>query len=273
MEISSFTHVGCIRPKNEDACLVLPPWGEPALSSGVCLFAVADGMGGHAGGKIASSLAVNTAGRWLAQNKVDELQFSVIEDMFAEVNQKVWDYVQSHQELAGMGTTFTAAMFRGEEALVGHIGDSRLYRMRSGEFKQLSCDHTLVAEQVRMGHLSPESAKSHPARHILSRVLGVREFVNIDKMRFELAVGDIYLLCSDGVSGLISDERLADLIVGDRFSSLAKRIVAEANKAGGTDNSTVVAVRIDELPVVSPGRYSWTRFAKVLSHWRQICCE
>ncbi|GAB4271306.1 MAG: Stp1/IreP family PP2C-type Ser/Thr phosphatase [Candidatus Rifleibacteriota bacterium] len=232
------------------------------------MFAVADGMGGQNAGEVASGLAVKTAREWLENNSVENLSLTMVEELFAQANQEIWSYAQSHPEASGMGTTLTLLLIEGDRAVVGHIGDSRLYRFRNNKLEQLTNDHTLVGEQVRMGKLTIEQARVHPTRHILSRVLGVRQFVNPDIFMLDLKENDLFLICSDGVSGMVEDKILEKYLSEKDASNLAKAIVDEANERGGKDNCTAVTVKIEKLPVAMPGRFSFDRLYSMLSHWK-----
>lgn len=267
MKISSFTHKGMVRPNNEDSCLVVPPWSGMAINTGLCMFAVADGMGGQNAGEIASGLAVKTARQWLNTGGFSQLTLETVEELFALTNQEVWNYSQKHPEASGMGTTFTMLLIHQDKAICGHIGDSRLYRWRDGQLQQITNDHTLVAEQVRMGKITPEQARVHPTRHILSRVLGVRQFVSPEVFAIELKKGDLYLLCSDGVYGMISDEEIARQLQQPEFPELSGSLIDAANAAGGKDNCTAVVLKIENLPIEIPGQFSFKRLKNLISHW------
>lgn len=267
MRISSFTHNGMVRTNNEDSCLVVPPWSSLSLKSGICMFVVADGMGGQNAGEVASGLAVGTAKKWLESSNVTQISLEVVEELFAIINQEIWAYAQSHPEAAGMGTTFTMLVMQKSLAICGHIGDSRLYRLRDDRLEQLTSDHTLVGEQVRMGKLTIEQARVHPTRHILSRVLGVRQFVVPDIFSVDVRADDVFLLCSDGVSGMIEDGEIARQMAQKEYEELAGSIVDAANKAGGKDNCTAVTIKIDKLPLENPGRFSLARLKNLISHW------
>lgn len=267
MQISSFTHTGMVRHNNEDSCLVIPPWSRLAITKGACLLAVADGMGGQNAGEVASGLAVKSLAEWFGSSSFDELSPRLFEDMFAHANSAVWSHSQENTETKGMGTTLTVLLVKDSRAMIGHIGDSRLYRMRNDSLEQLTNDHSLVGEQVRMGKITPEAARVHPTRHILSRVLGTRQFVVPDIFEVDLLVGDTFLLCSDGLSGMVEDSCIERLMVEGSAGNMAKVMVEAANKAGGRDNSTVVVARIDELPVTFPGLFSLARFAKMIFNY------
>lgn len=264
MQISSFTTKGMVRHNNEDSCLVIPPWSSVAISKGAALLAVADGMGGQNAGEVASGLAVKNVADWFRAASFENFSPQLLEDMFASVNAAVWNHSQEHPETSGMGTTMTMVLFHGSQALVGHIGDSRLYRLRDQKLTQITNDHSLVGEQVRMGKLSPEAARVHPTRHILSRVMGSRQFVVPDIFATELQPGDVLLLCSDGLSGMIEDQQLEKLLTSSSVPQAAKTLVTAANRAGGKDNSTVVVARIEQLPVSFPGRFSLERLTKTI---------
>lgn len=267
LELSYFSHRGMVRPQNEDSFLVVPPWREPALSRQVCLFAVADGMGGHAKGEVASGIAVDTLRRAFASQPAQPLTIPMIENVVSEANQAVFEHSRKYPECQGMGTTLTAALVGETQAWIAHVGDSRAYLLREGKLRQLTADHSLVAEQVRAGLLSPEAARTHPARHIISRALGVREFVNVDTHQIDLIPGDVICLMSDGVSGQVPDDDIGRHLGTPDFSRVAKGLVASANAAGGPDNSTVVAIRIDEVPLRFPPKISWNRFRSVVGEW------
>ncbi|MBF0499027.1 MAG: serine/threonine-protein phosphatase [Candidatus Riflebacteria bacterium] len=267
LEVSHCSDRGMVREQNEDAFLVIPPWREPALSVGACLFAVADGMGGHSSGEVASWLAVDTLRKRFARMTSAECSITFMENLFAEANQAIREHARSHSECTGMGTTLTAAMVMGDQAIIGHVGDSRAYLLRDGKLRHLTSDHTLVFEQLRLGKLTHDEAMIHPARHILSRALGVREFVNVDTLLLELVDGDVVCIMSDGVSGPVSDEKLAQHLSVMPFKGLTGRLVASANQFGGPDNATVVAFRVSGLPITVPGRLSLDRLRGILSEW------
>lgn len=267
MQISSFTHTGMVRRNNEDCCLVIPPWSGLGIKKEACLLAVADGMGGQNAGEVASGLAIKTAVSWFENNSIETLSLHLIEEMFATINAAVWSYSQEHSEASGMGTTLTLMIIKGEKAIVGHIGDSRLYRFRNNRLEQLTNDHSLVAEQVRMGKVSPEDARVHPARHILSKVLGGRQFVVPDVFETNLQAEDLYLMCSDGVFGMIEDKQIEKVLIDNPVPGVSRALVDAANKAGGKDNSTVVTFNVKSLPVTFPGFFSFKRLAKMLASY------
>jgi protein phosphatase len=253
-----------VRRNNEDACLVIPPWSRPAIERQACLFAVADGMGGQNAGEVASAIAMKTATDWFSTNAGNSLNVQMLEEMFAQTNSAVWGYSQEHPETSGMGNTLTMMIAWGNNALVGHIGDSRLYRLRGDSLTQLTNDHSLVAEQVRLGKLTPEQARVHPTRHILSRVMGSRQFVTPDIFETDIQVNDVFMMCSDGITGMIEDTRIKEILTGNQPENAAVKLVEAANKAGGKDNSTAVVLAFDQLPLAFPACYSFERLLKHL---------
>ena len=266
MLVSSLTNVGMVRNNNEDSCLIFPPWNGKAIKKQICAFAIADGMGGENSGEIASQLAVSGVKNWLIEYNSKEIQISDVEEMFNIVNSEIWDYAQSHSESKGMGTTLTFFIIKGEKAIVGHIGDSRLYRLRDNTLEQITSDHSLVAEQVKKGLLTPEQARVHPTRHILSRVLGARQFIKPDVFFVDIKVNDEFILFTDGIYGMIEPADLKKIICENEVMSLPSKLIEAANKAGGKDNETVIAFKLKTLPIKYPSRLSVKRLSEHLKH-------
>jgi len=227
------THPGEIRPVNQDA-----------LFADRGLFVVADGMGGHQAGEVASRISVKTlAGR--DHSTVDELVAGV-----TAANDAVWDHASSGPEFKGMGTTLTALAVIGDGrpprlGLV-NVGDSRAYRLRGGDFVQLTEDHSYVAELVRRGQITESDAETHPYRNMVTRALGVAATVEVDRWEMSPEAGDVFLLCSDGLVNELADPTILEMLVGhDDPTESAKQLISAANEAGGRDNITVVIVRVD----------------------------
>jgi PPM family protein phosphatase len=231
VEKAALSDVGRQRQGNEDSFLERSP-----------LFAVADGMGGARAGEVASRIAVE-------QFDVQEEAGGPPEEQLAEVaraaNRQIYKMAQEDSQYAGMGTTFTAALVGGREITIGHVGDSRLYRFRGGELERLTHDHSLVEEFVRQGKLTPEEAEVHPQRSIITRALGPEPEVEVDTYTHTGRDGDVYLLNSDGLTGMISEQTVAE-ILRDRESleDAAEKLIAAANENGGKDNITVVLFRL-----------------------------
>jgi PPM family protein phosphatase len=227
------TDPGRRRRHNEDAYVCEPP-----------LFAVADGIGGAQAGEIASELAAAVLrddsgdGTGDGEQRVDRL--------IQEANRRVYDRQTQDAAVSGMGTTMTVAFFDGNGVWIGHVGDSRAYLVRDGELEQVTEDHSLVAELVRSGKLSPEEAETHPQRSVVTRALGTDPDVDVDTFRIESKPGDLFLLCSDGLTSMVDDDTILEEIRRNRgdLHSAAKALVRAANRGGGEDNITVVFFEI-----------------------------
>jgi protein phosphatase len=233
--VGAATDVGRVREGNEDAYLVDDEMG---------LVAVADGMGGHRGGEVASVTAVEALRAAISQGRP-------LREAVEDANRAVFDKAQTDERLRGMGTTITAAtLAAGGTLLIGHVGDSRAYLLRDGELRQITTDHSLVEELMRDGRLTPDEAAVHPQRSIITRALGVDSSVDVDVYPVELQPGDVLLFCSDGLTGMLhSDLIAAELRREDDPARAATKLVDAANASGGEDNITVVVVMVtDEEP-------------------------
>jgi serine/threonine protein phosphatase PrpC len=224
------------RRRNEDAYVVAPP-----------LFAVADGMGGAQAGEVAARLATAAFHEY---HEADELEAEQrVAAIIQEANRRIYERARADTEVSGMGTTVTAALVEGSRIIIGHVGDSRAYRLRGGRLEQLTDDHSLVADLVRGGRISPEEAEAHPQRSVITRALGTDPAVDVDSLVVDAEADDVYLLCSDGLTTMVADEEILDIV--GRAKSLehaGKDLVRAANRRGGEDNITVVlfAVEADE---------------------------
>ncbi|MFO7300226.1 MAG: protein phosphatase 2C domain-containing protein [Actinomycetes bacterium] len=226
---SSASHQGMVRQNNEDS-LFPESSGE---STGPVTLMVADGMGGHVAGEVASRLAVNAAA-------ATDLPPA---DRVAAGNRAIREEVARQPGLEGMGTTMTlVTLDPSGKAHFAHVGDSRAYLYRGGELSQLTQDHTVAAEYVLQGRISPEEAATHPQRHMLTRTLGLTRFVNIDEIQLELQVGDRLLLCSDGLTEMVPDPVIAEVLEGNGVEEAAWRLIELANAAGGLDNISVIVI-------------------------------
>ena len=227
------THKGRVRNNNEDS--FAPE--TSGRSTGPVVLMVADGMGGAIGGEIASQLAVQHASVGPG-SPVDRV---------IRANEAVVKRTLSEPGLAGMGTTITLAEFGGDGSVnIAHVGDSRAYLLHQGLFEQLTDDHTVVAEQLAAGHISPADAVSHPQRSMLTRVLGISADVEVDSITFDSAPGDRLLICSDGLTNMVEDERVAQLLAKGSAEEAVWALIEDANKAGGHDNITVVVVDVEQ---------------------------
>ena len=224
---------------------------QDAMYADIGLFVVADGMGGHLGGSVASSLAVKTVAA-NSPSTPDELSAAV-----RHANQVVHHRSTAHPDLAGMGTTLCAiAVVERDHSRVWclvNVGDSRVYRYQSGELTQLTIDHNFVAEMIRVGDLSIEEAADHPRRNTLTRAIGVEPEVSVDDWILDLTGNDRFLLCTDGVTNELSDIEIAEMLDGEQHpSEIARALVRQANDKGGRDNSTalVVDIVIDSVEMI-----------------------
>jgi serine/threonine protein phosphatase PrpC len=227
------TDPGRRRRHNEDAYACEPP-----------LFAVADGIGGAQAGEIASSLAAAVLRDDSGDGAGDGKQR--VDQLIQEANRRVYDRQTQDANVSGMGTTMTVAFFDGDGVWFGHVGDSRAYLIRDGELEQLTEDHSLVAELVRSGKLSPEEAETHPQRSVVTRALGTDPDVDVDTFRIDAKPGDLFLLCSDGLTSMVADDTILEEIRRNRgdLRAAAKALVRAANRGGGDDNITVVFFEI-----------------------------
>jgi protein phosphatase len=263
------TDRGKVRPSNEDQFLVadlsrilrvrqtsMPQEPTQQSRSRGHVLVVADGMGGHNAGEVASALSVETVEAFVVEllrrfsNLQGEDETGVVHDLREAVLQadaRIFEEAREHRELRGMGTTLTMAFASGCRLFVLHAGDSRCYLFRAGRLEQLTEDHTLVAELVSHGVIRPEEARQHPHRHVVTNALGGDQAgVRVDVQRATLEPGDVVLLCSDGLTDLLDDRRIAAILAMEFEPEAAcSRLVAEANKAGGKDNITVVVARFD----------------------------
>lgn len=256
--VGQYTDRGRVRSRNEDALGGPPPGLDPRLlEQKGQLHVVADGMGGEAGGQEASQLAVRTL---IAQYYQDP-QPDVARSLWGAVqmaNRAVYQEARRTPELARMGTTLTAAVVRGEDLLIAQVGDSRAYLVRNGEIRQLTHDHTWVAEAQRAGTLTPEEARNHPNRHILTRALGADPEVVADLWREKLQPGDRLVLCSDGLSNLVSEMEILQQVQRLEPAKAAEALVALANERGSPDNVTAVVLALvpqgatATVPIPSP---------------------
>src|SRR5690349_21852255 len=201
-------------------------------------------MGGAQAGEVASEMAID---QFVAERETEAPAEEQLEQIAKAANRKIWDMAQADTRRAGMGTTLTAAMVDGQYVAVGHVGDSRLYLYRGGELERMTRDHSLVEEFVRQGKLTPEQAEKHPQRSVLTRALGPESAVEVDTFRIPARDGDVYLLCSDGLSGMVSDGDMAAILAsGDSLPQMADALIAAANDNGGRDNITAVLVRLED---------------------------
>lgn len=235
--LSAFrTDVGKVRANNQDA---------PIVSEKLRLYGVADGMGGHKGGEVASTSARDDLLREL-EGKTPSV--AALSGAIEEVNRQIYHQQEHDDALTGMGTTLSVLWMSDNFVYIGHVGDSRVYLLRDGEFKQMTLDHSLVEQLVREGVLTEEEAQNHPMRNIITRAIGTDESVEVDVVVEERRKGDLWLACSDGLHGLVDDRQMRDALRQYAPEKAADVLLKAALDAGGRDNVTLVIVHDGEEP-------------------------
>lgn len=245
------TDVGLKRGHNEDNYLI---------NEELNLFVVADGMGGHAGGEYASAIAVNTVEEIVTSLEVEgseevgdatdpvETTRHKLSHSIRLAGRRIYEKAREQPEYHGMGTTAVVVLLDGSNAYVAHVGDSRVYLLREGRIEQVTEDHSLIAEKIRHGLLTPEEAKNHRMRNVITRSLGYQEDVEVDLQVRAVRRGDQFLLCSDGLSGPVNPEEMADAMTRFGPQEAARHLIALACERGGEDNITTVIARVEEVP-------------------------
>lgn len=237
MKISAGSDTGRLRSSNQDSYKI----GE--LEGGAWAV-VCDGMGGHSGGNVASSIAVERIERDLKSNLKENMAVSsvknVLESAIASASADIFDRAAEQQELLGMGTTVVAAVCINGSCVIAHVGDSRCYLLSDGKLNLLTKDHSLVQELVDAGIITPETAQTHPNKNIITRALGTDNDVRVDFTDISLSSGDKLLLCSDGLTNMVSETEIVDCISGEDVFNYSAKLIALANEHGGTDNITAV---------------------------------
>ncbi len=253
IEFFHLTDVGCVREGNEDAVGCWPH--EDGF-----VFAVADGLGGHNAGELASSLALEVLAREMEQAPKTWPIAKRLRRAVQEANLTIYNKGMTVPELYHMGTTLTASALVGSALIAVHVGDCRLYLLREEGLRQLTKDHTWVWEQVQYGILSPEEARVHPRRNVLSRCLGHDLILSIDVLTLDIQKGDVFVQCSDGVHALLPDAEIADLLRATRPDAACQAIIEKARAAGGDDNLSVQIAAVVSCPDPTPR--PWWRFGR-----------
>jgi protein phosphatase len=247
------TNVGRVRTNNEDSFRVI---------DSLNLYILSDGMGGVAHGEIASAMAVDVVAKHCAETEVDPAMtiFADMPSAWSEktrrlssavhlANKSIFDSAQTHEEQRGMGATITTAWIDGTRLSIAHVGDSRAYLLRSGSLQQLTSDHSLVAEQVRRGILTPAEAERSDMQSVLLRALGAHAEIEVDSEEHTLFGGDVLLLCSDGLTRMITEPEIAGTLQAEPDpTKAAERLIDLANEQGGADNITAIVVRVGDEP-------------------------
>jgi serine/threonine protein phosphatase PrpC len=249
LQIVRLTDVGLKRDHNEDAV---------ASDAEMGLVVLADGMGGYKAGEVASEIAVLTIVAELKEamlgmepgqvDPITEMQAEglLVTEAVRKANESIYHVSQDQPQCAGMGTTLVMGLFTNNKILVGHIGDSRMYRLRDEEFRQLTEDHSLLQEQLNSGLITPEQAKTSANKNLVTRALGVDPEVELELHEYDVEVGDIYLLCSDGLSDLVEDEEIHEILktLNANLELAANHLIQMANDNGGKDNISVILIRV-----------------------------
>ena len=237
MKVYSMTDIGRVRQLNEDSCY------QPEAGERFC--AVADGMGGHNAGEVASALAVQT----YAENMraVRRVTAEALKNAVARANEAVYRASQESPEVSGMGTTFSALAMEGANAFIAHVGDSRVYLIRRGALMQVTIDHTLVEEMVLKGIITVREARVHPRRNIITRALGTEPRVEIDMLQLDLKPGDVFFLCSDGLTNHVPEREILHAAVNDMdWQQKLRHLIGIALENGGQDNITAMFAIYEE---------------------------
>ncbi len=234
------TDIGKARELNQDYYYVSPPTDE------IKLYILADGMGGYKGGEVASKLATETVKEYIYEtfdqiDKQKETILEMIRQAMNYANQKVYEKSQNQKELEGMGTTLEVCLIYNNKAYIGHIGDSRIYRLRKGVMRRLTKDHSYVQQLVEDGKITRQEATTHPKKNMLTKALGCTPYVEPDLRARNIEKGDVFMMCSDGLTNMIAEEKICETILEDK-SSAADELIKRANSFGGYDNITVVII-------------------------------
>lgn len=237
--------IGSVRRENQDCQGKFPADGSDVTMPRGLLFVVADGMGGHRGGKEASHLAVKSVEQFYFSDDGKSIP-NLLEGAFQDANEKIFAYSVANPEFRGMGTTCTAMVFQDSRAHIAHIGDSRAYHIAGEAITQLTEDHSKVAEMLRRGILTPMEAKTHPERSMLYRALGVSGLAEVDVIEnVQVHAGDSFLICTDGLVNHVPDDEIRAVVVAHKPQEACDALVAIANERGGYDNITVQIIHID----------------------------
>lgn len=243
LSVAQRTDVGRKRFHNEDSVAHIVPKDSAMMARKGALFVVADGMGGHAAGEVASEIAVSTVCNMYYQDDSDDVA-ATLERAVKVANTIIYQRASENTSQQGMGTTCVAAVLRGDTAYIANVGDSRAYLVRNGEVRQVSQDHSWVAEQVRAGLLTPEQARVHAMRNMITRSLGFYPDIMVDLFIEPVIEGDSLVLCSDGLSGMVEDDEIRHVVAQFAPQESVYRLIERANEQGGVDNITVLIARV-----------------------------
>ncbi len=235
MLVKAISHTGLVRQNNEDAYIILPE---------LKLFAVADGMGGHAAGEVASEMAVSRIANYVSNSVSMNEPGALLVEAINQANREIYLGAKKDIACTGMGTTLSTVWVRKDIAYLAHVGDSRIYLFRDQILKQLTKDHSFIGEMLRNGNITPEEAEHHPQRNMLTRALGVESEVSIDSIVLPLHSNDILLFCTDGLSSYVSSEEISNVLVKDiEMPTKLEQLLNHALTQGGHDNVTVLLMQ------------------------------
>lgn len=252
----ALTDTGMVRTQNEDAIAVLPELGVAIL---------ADGMGGYRAGEVASRIAVDVCTRvieqglqafdWSVATERGERLTRLVRTAVAEANRAIHDAARQDPQCGGMGTTLVVTLMHHDKLIIAHVGDSRAYRMRDGVLEQITRDHSQVQEQIDAGLISAQQARFAPNRNLVTRAMGIERQVDVELNQLTTRAGDLYLLCSDGLSDMVDDPEIADVltIVDGSLERATSGLIARGNALGGMDNISAILLRVDAVTPDHPG--------------------
>lgn len=238
MRVVGKSDVGMVRNENQDAF-----WLEQ-LDKQASIAVVCDGMGGVHGGQEASKLAVSSLKVSFAHHKPNEKINDLFDSAIKQCNQIVYNEAQKREDLSGMGTTLVLALVKESKVYIGNVGDSRAYHITNGSITQITKDHSAVQELVDSGHITERQAKIHPNKNVITRAIGINNEIDYDYFELSVSLGDIILLCSDGLSNYVDENEIQFEASGGEFDDLAIRLINLANSRGGADNITVTAIQV-----------------------------
>ena len=244
MKYAAGTDKGLVRDTNEDSCNIIPGDREVPY-----VFIVADGMGGHNCGEIASNMAVEYISEYFTKNSVSFLDAgdcgSTLKNLVEAANREVWRKSLESPETNGMGTTLTMAVIVDNTVTVAHVGDSRLYLIRSGNMRKVTDDHSYIEELVRKGSLTKEEAENHPGKNIITRAIGSSPELEVDILSLTMEANDIMILCTDGLTNMLCENEICETAGGAEPEAACEQLIEAANKHGGEDNVTVIIIKCE----------------------------
>jgi protein phosphatase len=243
LKFAAGTDKGLLREINEDSFMIIH-----GCSSSPYVFILADGMGGHNCGEIASRMTVDCVSESISNNSIRFDDANMREELcrvVEQANRAVYEKARDNNEFAGMGTTLTMAVIGSTELIAAHVGDSRLYMIREGEMQQLTQDHSYIGELLRSGSLTREEAENHPHRNVITRAVGSSPDIDVDIISQEIRKNDIFILCTDGLTNMVSDDEICGIVKENEPEAACTKLIEAANRQGGDDNITVIVIKFE----------------------------